>query len=532
MKMTITKKLYIGIGLSAIVFVALIMYAYLSNKRVDALLQEADMFHETQNDIALRIVDHFVWAAALSIDTIMSGKEFTGKLDPTKCKLGLWLAEFKPSPEIEDTFGKVKAPHEKIHATAEKIIAALKEGDQDRAKKLFITETRPALTEIEGLLLTLQKEFKSLVDDKAVEVERQKKHLYYITIAAYLILLLAFIAGSILAFVKPHRSGFQAITKWSQSMAQGDMTKNVEINSDDEFSGLAKTLNVLTSILKDVIFNVADGVYGLNSQVAYVAASFEEQAAISAEQSASVVEITATMEELSSSSTQIAEQSKIVVVNAERTWGNSRNGAAAVDTVIMKMKEIHADNQNSIGGILELGRKSKEITKVMEIINNIADQTKLIAFNAALEASSAGEAGKRFGVVAVEIRRLADSVMASTGEIEEKISEVQESISRLVISSEESTKGIQKGMEHTNQAAAILLDIIDAAQSTEQAAKQISLATQQQKTASSQVVTALREMAEGAVQISASIRQISSVSGEFKMLSDHLMGQIEKFKID
>src|SRR5208337_4238556 len=195
-----------------------------------------------------------------------------------------------------------------------------------------------------------------------------------------------------------------------------------------------------------------------------------------------------------------------------KTWENTKLGAGAVDSVLMKMTDITNDNRKSIQEIVELGRKSGEITKVMEIINTIADQTKLIAFNAALEASSAGEAGKRFGVVALEIRRLADSVMESTGEIESKINEIQEAINRLVIASEKGAKGIQEGMEYSNQTAGILAGIVDDAQATTDAAKQISLSTQQQKTASNQVVTALREIVAGTEQNTDAVNKVVKIS--------------------
>ncbi|MDA8165951.1 MAG: methyl-accepting chemotaxis protein, partial [Desulfobacteraceae bacterium] len=168
---------------------------------------------------------------------------------------------------------------------------------------------------------------------------------------------------------------------------------------------------------------------------------------------------------------------------------------------------------------------------VMEIINTIADQTKLIAFNAALEASSAGEAGKRFGVVAVEIRRLADSVMESTGEIEARVNEIQDAINRLVMASEKGSRGIQDGMSQTTMTATSLVDIVDATQETREAATQISLSTQQQKTASAQVVSALREITEGAGQTSEAIRQISAVTQKLTDFSDGLKEQVVKFRI-
>ncbi len=310
-----------------------------------------------------------------------------------------------------------------------------------------------------------------------------------------------------------------------------DLTVKIPVTAENEIGDLAKAFNLLTAHLLDIIKNVSAAVKGINSSASEVSVSVEQQATVSSEQAAAVAEITATMEELSTSSTQIAEHSKSVVDIATRTWENTKKGAAAVDTVITKMNEIHGDNESSIREIVDLGRKSKEISKVMEIINTIADQTKLIAFNAALEASSAGEAGKRFGVVAVEIRRLADSVMESTGEIEAKVNEIQEAINRLVIASEKGSKGIQEGMAHSNQTASMLMELVDDAQSTQESAKQISLSTQQQKTASNQVVAALREIVAGSSQTSDAIRQISSVSSRLTVLSDDLKGQVDKFKI-
>jgi methyl-accepting chemotaxis protein len=314
-------------------------------------------------------------------------------------------------------------------------------------------------------------------------------------------------------------------------MAEGDLTREFHSDSIDEIGSLCTPLNKVAQRLGDVIGEVSEAALGITSFSSEVSAAVEQQATIASEQSAAVAEITSTMEELSVSSTQIADHSNAVVDIATKTWDDTKKGASAVESVIMKMNDINSDNMNSIREIVDLGQKSKEISKVMEIINSIADQTKLIAFNAALEASSAGEAGKRFGVVAVEIRRLADSVMESTSEIEGKVNEIQAAINRLVIASEKGSKGIQEGMEYSNQTASLLIDIVDAAQSTTDAAKQISLSTQQQKTASSQVVVALREIVAGSSQTTDAITQISVITRKLSKFSDDLREMVEKFKL-
>ena len=311
-----------------------------------------------------------------------------------------------------------------------------------------------------------------------------------------------------------------------------DLTVRIPVTGNNELTRLADWFNNHLDTLHEIIKRVVGTTAAIQSHTNKISEAVSEEATILSQQSAAVAEITSTTEELSASSTQIAEHAKSVVDVATKTWEDTKKGATSVETVIMKMNEINSDSQTTINEIVALGRKSKEISKIMEIINNVADQTKLIAFNAALEASSAGEAGKRFGVVAVEIRRLADGVMESTGEIEGKVNEIQEAINRLVIASEKASKVIQEGVDHSTQTAAVLIDIVDAAQSTTDAAKQISLSTRQQKTANDQVVVALKEIVAGSGQTTSSINQLSVIGKEIVDLSNNLNELVKKFKFN
>lgn len=248
--------------------------------------------------------------------------------------------------------------------------------------------------------------------------------------------------------------------------------------------------------------------------------------------SSSVAEITSTMEELSASSTQIADYSHVVVDVANQTLDSSKKGADAMQNLQTSMVNIDQDSSVSLQEILQLGNQSKAISKVMDLINNLADQTKLIAFNAALEASSAGESGKRFSVVASEIRHLADKVTDSTFEIEEHIQAIQDSISRLVITSEKGATLIKKGMQLSSETMHELNLLVNAASKTSDAAKQISLSTQQQKTASSHVVTALHGITSSTSLNAQSVRTISNISKEMLEVSKHLHELVNEFHIE
>lgn len=329
-----------------------------------------------------------------------------------------------------------------------------------------------------------------------------------------------------------------------QRIAGGDLGQDINIDASGEQS-LLKAMHDMQRSLAQVIGGITEKSEqlaqaserlavnaGLKSENQHEQDRMPQSMAAAVEQmSASVAEITSTMEELSASSTQIADHASSVVDVANQTLDKSQRGQSAMEALQARIGEIELDNQKSLAEILTLGQKSKEISKVMDLINTVADQTKLIAFNAALEASSAGEAGRRFSVVAAEIRRLADSVTDSTREIESRVGEIQDAISRLVVTSEKGVASIAEGRDMSEQTSRTLADLVSAATGTSNAAQQISLSTQQQKTASTQVVVALREIAAAGATNSASLRDVSATSQELLEMSTSLRDLVSRFRL-
>ncbi|MDM7858941.1 methyl-accepting chemotaxis protein [Thiopseudomonas acetoxidans] len=324
-----------------------------------------------------------------------------------------------------------------------------------------------------------------------------------------------------------------------------DLTKRITTQDRGSLGALAAQTNNLLVQLETAVKGVHSGsdqisatakdlamTAGLVSRSNSTQLRVTQSMAAAVEQmSSSVAEITSTMEELSASSTQIADYSHVVVDVANQTLDSSKKGADTMQNLQERMADIHQDSAVSLQEILQLGHQSKAISKVMDLINDLADQTKLIAFNAALEASSAGESGKRFSVVASEIRRLADSVTDSTFEIEGRIQEVQDSINRLVITSEKGSTSIQQGMQLSSETAHELSMLVDAASKTSNAAKQISLSTQQQKTASNQVVIALHDIANASSHNAQSVRDITNISEDMLKMSQHLHELVNEFRV-
>lgn len=329
-----------------------------------------------------------------------------------------------------------------------------------------------------------------------------------------------------------------------------DLTQRVETDDRAELGDLANQTNALLARLSHTLQAVSQNAESLNHVADRLARTAglsgttahtqrddihqeasQTMAAAVEEMASSVAEITSTMEELSTSSTQIADHSQSVVNVANQTLERSRTGTTAMQTLQTKMQAIRHDNEQSLAEIMALGAKSKQISKVMELINHLAAQTKLIAFNAALEASSAGDAGRRFSVVASEIRRLADSVTDSTQEIEDHTDEIQSAINRLVVASEKGATSIEQGVEVSKNTAQDLEALLKAANQTSNAAQQISLSTQQQKTASNQVVVALRDIDAASSRNAQSMRSITDISADMITMSAELNALVQEFQL-
>ncbi|MYL24448.1 HAMP domain-containing protein [Halomonas alkaliantarctica] len=385
-------------------------------------------------------------------------------------------------------------------------------------------------------------QFLLLVDAEEVNAVSTK----LLTLLGGLALLVTLVSGLLvywlaLTLTRPLQHFQQQLEHITQTL---DLEQRLEAPKQTEWHQMATQTNRLLERIEGVVRSVTHSSTQLNASarnLAYTAGLVgrnsdlqdevsQSMAAAVEEMSSSVAEITSTMEELSTSSTHIADHSQSVVEVANLTLDNSRKGVDAMQQLQDRMGDIYSDNQQSLAEIMELGAKSKQISKVMDLINNLADQTKLIAFNAALEASSAGESGKRFSVVASEIRRLADSVTDSTREIEDHIQEIQDAISRLVITSEKGANSIQSGLEVSANTAEDLNDLLEAASQTSSAAEQISLSTKQQKTASNQVVVALRDIASASSHNAQSVRSITEISEDMLSMSRSLMELVQEFR--
>ena len=242
----------------------------------------------------------------------------------------------------------------------------------------------------------------------------------------------------------------------------------------------------------------------------------QSTASTSLEQSTGVKEILATMEDTDRQTRNIVEKIADVTAVAEGTENNVNAGFETLQSNLDKMTEITDANVSTISGIRELGEKIGSIWEIVKIINDIADQTRIIAFNAELEASSAGDSGKNFHIVANEVRRLAAGITKSVDQIKERITEIQHSSDNLIITSESGTEKIREGLELSEKLKEKFNDIQSSSEITVESANQIKEIINQQSTSFDQIVATVRQISSGIENFSTSTGTVNNTAQKLK----------------
>ncbi|MCR4735872.1 MAG: hypothetical protein K5829_12805 [Treponema sp.] len=242
----------------------------------------------------------------------------------------------------------------------------------------------------------------------------------------------------------------------------------------------------------------------------------QSTASTSLEQSTGVKEILATMEDTDRQTRNIVEKIADVTTVAEGTENNVNAGFETLQSNLDKMAEITEANVYTISGIRELGEKIGSIWEIVKIINDIAEQTRIIAFNAELEASSAGDSGKNFHIVANEVRRLAAGITNSVEQIKDRITEIQHSSDNLIITSESGTEKIHEGLELSEKLKEKFSDIQASSEITVESANQIKEIISQQSMAFDQIVATVRQISSGIENFSASTSTVNNTAQKLK----------------
>lgn len=292
-------------------------------------------------------------------------------------------------------------------------------------------------------------------------------------------------------------------------------------------SSLVAALVVSIGLTRSLSAQVGTAVQRIRSSATELHSASSQQATGSREQATAMNEVATTISELLATSNQIAESAQRVARICAETSGAARGGDEAVQRAQESIASIRRQVDTVVAHMLDLGRKSQQIGGVLEIINELAEQTNILAINATIEAAGAGEAGRRFSVVADEIRKLADRVGASAKEIRGMIDDVRASTNTTVMATESGSKAVDAGTRQFGEVASSFRHIVDLVQTTTEAAREIELSTKQQATAVGQVNAAISSVAQATREMEASSGQTLQTASELTTLSHALTRIVE-----
>jgi len=319
---------------------------------------------------------------------------------------------------------------------------------------------------------------------------------------------------------------FKTLERSLLNAAQERSTRNAQQASLLVMAIAALAIGLATAtavwLTRSLSRQIGSSIQHLQSSSTELHAAANQQATGSGEQAAAMSEVSTTMKELLSTSRQIAESAQQVARIAEETAIAARSGDRTVVRAQEAVGIIKRQVDQIVLHMLDLGRKSQQVGGILEIIKELAEQTNILAINATIEAAGAGESGKRFAAVADEIRKLADRVSGSTGDIRSLIDEIRTAANTTVMTTEDGQKAVEMGTQQFGELAAAFTQIASLVATTAEAAREIELSTKQQASAVEQVNVAIADATQAARETEASSRQTLQTSSQLAGVSREL----------
>jgi methyl-accepting chemotaxis protein len=286
---------------------------------------------------------------------------------------------------------------------------------------------------------------------------------------------------------------------------------------------LLLTLVIAWLIISSLSRQIGGAVRDVRTSSTELQTAARQQASSASEQASAMAEVATTMSELLATSRQIADSAHRVSQIAGETASTARLGASTVTRGNDASSAAKRQVEQIVVHMVDLGRKSQQVGAVLDIVSELAEQTNILAVNATIEAAGAGDAGRRFGVVAEEIRNLADRVAASTKEIRVMVDDVRGAVNTTVMATEAGSKAVDTGAAVVAEVAESFARIASLVATTTEASREIEMSTKQQSSAVEQVNVAITSVAQTTRENEASASQTLQTAGQLSTLSGELL---------
>ena len=316
----------------------------------------------------------------------------------------------------------------------------------------------------------------------------------------------------------------------ARQIASGNLTVDVQPTSEYDILGTA--FSQMIASLRQLTLKMQQATNNITASTSEISAAISQQAASTNEQAAAVVETTSSVEEVRQTVEQTSERTQVVSGMAGNSLDLADIGLQAVRKTEDSMVNLKEQVRNIAETILALSEQTQQIGEIIATVDDIADQSNLLALNAAMEAARAGDAGRGFAVVAGEVRNLAEQSRQATSQISGILGEIQKAANTAVLVTEQGTQRAEDGVELARTTGEAIRSIREHIQQVTQAAQQIAASTRQQLTGMDQITHAMENINMGASQGQAGMRQVERAAHNLNDLSAQLSGIVKQYKVD
>jgi methyl-accepting chemotaxis protein len=317
----------------------------------------------------------------------------------------------------------------------------------------------------------------------------------------------------------------------ANTIAQGDLTARVEVTSNDETGQLMAAMQTMTNNLRSIISQVAD----TSNQVAAASSQLHEtaeQIATSAEEvSAQAATVATASEEMAATSNSISDSCHHAADSAGTASQAAVSGSGVVSSTIVGMERIAGRVHSSAQTVDALGERSDQIGAIVATIEDIADQTNLLALNAAIEAARAGEQGRGFAVVADEVRALAERTTKATREIGEMIKSIQNETKNAVVEMEQGVKEVQQGSEDAARSGEALQEILAKINEVAMEVNQVATAAEEQTATTTEITNNIMMISQVVEQTATGSQQAVRAADNLSSLASNLKQIVSQFRV-
>jgi methyl-accepting chemotaxis protein len=330
------------------------------------------------------------------------------------------------------------------------------------------------------------------------------------------------------AVIVPLKEGVSALEK----MATGDLTVRITSTYKGDHQIIKNSINGLAESFSNALSEVTEAVQATASASNEISSSSEEMAAGAQEQSSQTTEVASAVEQMTKTIMETTKNSSTAAEAAKNSGTIAKEGGRVVSETIAGMNRVAEVVKKSAETVEALGKSSDQIGEIVQVIDDIADQTNLLALNAAIEAARAGEQGRGFAVVADEVRKLAERTTKATKEIATMIKQIQKDTEGAVASMSKGTEEVEKGKALADRAGQSLQQIITGADEVVDMVTQVAAASEEQSSAAEQISKNIEGISNVTRESASGVQQIARAAEDLSRLTVNLQELISKFKLD